>query len=53
MDDQIEHSVIEKEFGCLEARRQDLADRLLDDAGTGETDQRRRFGDQDVAQHAE
>ena len=49
----VEHAVLQQIFGALEAFRQLLADRLLDDAGAGEADQRARLGDLDVAQHGE
>src|SRR5688500_2129057 len=39
VDDQIEHAVLEQEFGALKAVRQLLLDRLLDHAWPGETDQ--------------
>ena len=38
-------------FGALEAFRQLLADRLLDDARAGEADDRAGLGDVDVAEH--
>ena len=49
--DHVDHAVLEQIFGALEALRQLLADRLLDDARAGEADQRARLGDVDVAEH--
>jgi hypothetical protein len=43
--------VLEQELGALEAGRQLLADRLLDDARPGEADQRVRLGEDHVAEH--
>ena len=45
--------MLEQVFGALEAFRQLLAHRLLDDARAGEADQRAGLGDLDVAQHGE
>ena len=53
IDDQVEHAVLEQELAALEAVGQLLADGLLDDARTGEADQRLRLGDVQVAQHRE
>ena len=40
--DHVDHAVLEQIFGALEALRQLLADRLLDDARAGEADDARR-----------
>ena len=53
MDDGVEHAVFEEEFAALEALREFLPDGLLDDAGSGETDEGSRLGDIQVAQHGE
>ena len=49
----VHHAVVEEVFGALEAFRQLLADRFLDDPGTRETDHGTRFSHGDVAQHRE
>ena len=49
--DHVDHAVLEQELRALEARRQLLADRLLDHARPGEADQRIGLGDDDVAEH--
>ena len=48
VDDHVDGAFLEQEFGALEAFRQLLAHRLLDDARPGEADQRPRFGHDDV-----
>ena len=53
VDDHVERAVLEQELAALEALRQGLAHRLLDDARTGEADQRLRLADVDVAEHRE
>ena len=47
----VEHAVIQQILGALESFGQLLPDRLFHDPGTGETDQRIRFGNMDIAQH--
>src|SRR5436309_2145293 len=42
--DLVDHAVLVEIFGALEPLRQFLADRLLDDAGAGKTDDRPRLG---------
>jgi len=49
--DRVEEAVLQEKLRPLEAFRQLLADGLLDHPGAGETDQRVRFGDVEVAQH--
>ena len=51
MHHHVDHAVVAQIFGLLEALRQLLADGLLDDARTGEADQRAGLGDVDVAEH--
>jgi len=51
--DQIEHAVLEQEFAALESLGQLLANRLLDDAWTGEADEGARLGDVEIAEHGE
>src|SRR5215510_13162854 len=53
LDDQVELAVREQEFRALEALGKRLANRLGDDPWAGETDQRARLGENDVAQHRE
>ena len=53
MGDDVDHAVLAQIFRALEAGRQLLADRLLDDARAGKADHRPRLGDGDVAQHRE
>ena len=48
----VHHAVLVEIFGALEPVRKLLANGLLDDARTGETDQRARLGDLHVAEHA-
>ena len=43
--------MIEQKLATLKAFRQGFAHRLLDDAGTGKTDQRAGFADVYIAQH--
>ena len=51
MHHHVDHAVLVQILRALEAFGQLLADGLLDDARTGEADQRARLGDVDVAQH--
>ena len=51
MHHHVDHAVLEKIFGALEAVGKLLADGLLDDARPGEADQRAGLGDMDVAEH--
>src|SRR4029450_6340298 len=53
LDDQVELAVREQEFRALEALGKRLANRLGNDARSGEPDQRARLGENDVAQHRE
>src|SRR5688572_17017681 len=45
VDDQIDHAVVDEKLAALEPFGQLLPDRLLDDARSGEADERLRFGD--------
>jgi hypothetical protein len=47
----VDHAVLEQELRALEARGQLLPNGLLDDAGSGETDEGPRLGDVEVAEH--
>ena len=49
--DGVEHAVFEEEFAALESFGKFLSDGLFDDARAGESDQRARFGDVEVAEH--
>src|SRR5262245_25870890 len=51
--DEIEHAVLEQELRPLESFGQLLPERLLDDPRTGESDERARLGQDDVAEHGE
>ena len=51
--DGVDHAVLEQVFRALEARRQLLADGVLDHARAGEADEGVGLGDMDVAQHGE
>src|SRR5689334_8604728 len=51
VDDHVEHPVFEQELAALKTVWQLLADRLLDHARPGKSNQRLRFGDVDVPQH--
>src|SRR6266699_1358391 len=53
MDDGVEETVFEQEFGALEAFGELLPDGLLDDARASETDERAGFADVEVAEHRE
>ena len=53
IDDEIDEAVLEQELAALEPFGQLLADGLLDHARTGETDERARLGDVQVAEHRE
>ena len=53
IDDHVERAVIEQELAALETFGQRLAHRLLDDARPGETDQRARLRDVEIAEHRE
>ena len=48
---QVEHAALEQELAALESVGQLLPDGLLDDARAGESDQRLRLGDVEIAQH--
>ena len=50
-DDLVDHALLDQEFRALEARRQGLADGLLDHPGAGEADQGAGLGQVHVAQH--
>src|SRR5512138_1361312 len=45
VDDGVDHAMLEQKLGTLEAFRQFLLDGLLDDARTGEANQRTRLSD--------
>src|SRR6476619_3934272 len=49
--DQVDHPMLDEKLGALETFRESLADRLLDDARPGESDERLRLGDVEVAEH--
>ncbi len=51
MNDGIEKTVLQKKLGRLKAIGKFLADGLFDDARPGETDQRARLGNVDIAEH--
>src|SRR5258708_22112903 len=53
MDDGVEESVLEQKFGALKSLGKFLADGLLDDARTGESNERAGFADVEVAEHGE
>src|SRR6266849_3193285 len=53
VDDGVEKTVFEQEFGTLKSFGKFLADGLLDDARAGETDERAGFADVEVAEHGE
>src|SRR6266852_4726916 len=53
VDDGVEKTVFEEEFGTLKSFGKFLADGLLDDARAGETDERAGFADVEVAEHGE
>src|SRR5713226_8639477 len=53
VDDGVEETVFEEEFGALKSFGEFLADGLLDDARAGKTDERARFADVEVAKHGE
>ena len=53
IDDEVEHALLEQELAALESLGQLLPDRLLDDARSGEADQRLRLGDVEIAEHRE
>src|SRR5258707_1670177 len=53
MDDGVEETVFEEEFGALKSFGVFLADGLLDDARAGETDERAGFTDVEVAEHGD
>src|SRR5712664_394796 len=53
VNDGVEKTVFEQEFGALKAFGEFLADGLLDDARAGETDERAGFADVEVAEHGE
>ena len=51
MHDHVDHAVGEEVLRALEALRQLLADRLLDDARSGKADERTRLRNLDIAEH--
>src|SRR3990172_10750455 len=53
LDDHVEHAVLQEGLGPLKARRQRLADRLLDDPGPGKADESFWLGQVEVAEHGE
>ena len=53
IDDHVDSTVLEQEFGTLETIRQGLAHGLLDDTRTSEADQGTGFGDIHIAQKGE
>src|SRR6266849_4162359 len=53
VDDGVEKTVFEQEFGTLKSFGELLANGLLDHAGAGETDERAGFADIEVAKHGE
>src|SRR5260370_20695770 len=53
MDDGVEETVFEEEFGALKSFGEFLADGLLDDARAGETDERAGIGGVELAEHGE
>ena len=53
LDDHVDHAMLKKKFRPLKLIGQLLLDRLLDDTGTGEPDQRLRLRDVQVAERAE
>src|SRR6267143_3366535 len=53
VDDGVEETVFEEEFGALKSFGEFLADGLLDDARAGKTDERAGFADVEVAEHGE
>ena len=53
IDDHVQRAVLEQELAALEALGQRLAHGLLDDARTGEADERARLGQVEVAEHRE
>src|SRR5215813_5369421 len=53
LDDHVELPVRQQELRPLEPFRQRLANRLRDDPGAGEADQRTRLRHDDVAEHRE
>src|SRR5882762_5914495 len=51
VDHGVEHAVLQQELAALNPFRQLLTDGLLNHARSGETDQRARLGDVQIAQH--
>src|SRR5258708_33988639 len=51
VDHGVKHAVLQEELAALKTFRQLLADGLLDHARSGETDQRARLCDVQIAQH--
>src|SRR5438874_8590774 len=49
--DEIDHSVLDEKLRALKTLGQRLTDRLLDDPRSGETDQRFRLSDVQIAEH--
>src|ERR1700679_2631564 len=50
-NDGVEEAVLEQKVGVLKTFGECLTDGLFDDARTGETDERARFGNVEVAEH--
>src|SRR5947209_11370829 len=53
MDDGVDHPVLQQELAGLESLRELLPQRLLDHSRAGESDQRLRLGEDDVAKEGE
>src|SRR5262245_10686706 len=53
IDHHVQHAVLQQELAPLKSFWQFLADRLLDDPRSGESNQRFRFSDIDVTEHRE
>src|SRR5882672_23316 len=53
IDDQVEHAFLEQELAALKSLGQLLPNRLFDDARAGETDERLRLGNVEIAEHGE
>src|SRR5438552_9213782 len=53
MDDSVQKTVFQQEFGALKSFGEFLADGLLDHARTGKPDERAGFPDVEVAEHGE
>ena len=53
VEDQVKGAELQQELAALQALRQGLAHRLLDDPGTGEADQGVGLGDVDIPEHGQ